>query len=124
MRKRLPWLAVAVVVAGAAGYLAWSHSRPAAFTPTPSGVTRANFERIEVGMTEAEVERILGGPPGVYTNRPDIQAQSGISFRRFWYGDEGNIVIEVGRDFDEPQSSPRRVRNKRFVPADDLRPAR
>jgi hypothetical protein len=27
------------------------------------GITRANFDRIEMGMTQVEVETLLGGPP-------------------------------------------------------------
>jgi hypothetical protein len=38
--------------------------------PRPSPVTRAVYERIKKGMTEAEVEEILGGPPGDYATRP------------------------------------------------------
>jgi len=33
----------------------------------PRSINRANFERIQVGMTETQVERILGGPAGDYT---------------------------------------------------------
>lgn len=38
----------------------------------PSGAVRARFERIEDGMTEKQVEELLGGPRGVYdqTRRP------------------------------------------------------
>ncbi|HET6424759.1 MAG TPA: outer membrane protein assembly factor BamE [Planctomycetaceae bacterium] len=32
----------------------------------PERVTKANFDRIEVGMTRAEVEAILGKPTGSY----------------------------------------------------------
>jgi hypothetical protein len=38
--------------------------------PYRSPVTRAAHERIEEGMTQAEVEAILGGPPGDYRTRP------------------------------------------------------
>src|SRR5947209_4405380 len=38
--------------------------------PRPSKVTRAAFERIEVGMNQKEVEAVLGGPPGDYRNAP------------------------------------------------------
>lgn len=31
--------------------------------PTLPGITRANFARIELGMTQAQTEAILGGPP-------------------------------------------------------------
>src|SRR5438874_7970559 len=66
-----------------------------------SGITQENFERIKEGMTEEEVEEILGGPPGTYTDRPIIVFESGVMFRRWWVGEEGIVTIEV--TFDEPQ---------------------
>jgi hypothetical protein len=41
-----------LVVAGAALYLLWPRS----------AINRENFEKVQVGMTLAEVEAILGGP--------------------------------------------------------------
>jgi hypothetical protein len=38
-------------------------------SPEPSLVTRENFDRIQVGMSRAEVEAILG-PPGDYRTGP------------------------------------------------------
>jgi hypothetical protein len=38
--------------------------------PRPSPVTVAAFDRIEMGMTQKEVETILGGPPGDYRTGP------------------------------------------------------
>jgi hypothetical protein len=38
-------------------------------------VNRMNFERIKLGMTQAEVEKILGGPPGDYRTQP-VKAES------------------------------------------------
>jgi hypothetical protein len=82
--------------------------------PTPrraSAITRENFDRIQVGMTKADVEAILGGPPGKYTDRPDPVDYHGISFRHWWIGDEAVITIEMwGGDAD------RRVYNKTFTP--------
>jgi hypothetical protein len=37
----------------------WSH-------PTETRISRENFDRIESGMTQADVERIFGRPPGDY----------------------------------------------------------
>jgi outer membrane protein assembly factor BamE (lipoprotein component of BamABCDE complex) len=34
-----------------------------AMLPPPPGVTKANFDRIQEGMTRAEVEEIFGKPP-------------------------------------------------------------
>jgi hypothetical protein len=73
-------------------------------------ITRENFDRIQEGMTEAEVQEILGGPDGYYTDRPVIVLVEGTMFRRRWVGDEGVVTIEL--TFDEP----RRVANKAFRP--------
>jgi hypothetical protein len=60
MRQRRPllllgaWLLALVGIAGGLLVLV----RP----PLP-GVTRANYERIQYGMTAAEVQSLLGGPP-------------------------------------------------------------
>jgi hypothetical protein len=70
--------------------------------PRSSKVTRAAFDRIEVGMTRAEAEAILGGPPGDYRTRPGGPAfegsGGGISWD-MWCGDEGEIWLacEGGR---------------------------
>jgi hypothetical protein len=37
-----------------------------ALWPTPPGISKANFARIKPGMSQAEVEATLGGPPGDY----------------------------------------------------------
>jgi hypothetical protein len=60
--------------------------------PTP-GITRANFERIEVGMTEHEVQQILGGPEGYYTDRPVLMPLGGGTAWRWWVGDESIIAV-------------------------------
>jgi hypothetical protein len=38
------------------------------------GVTQANYQRIQVGMTLQEVQSVLGGPPGNYSRYPDKEA--------------------------------------------------
>lgn len=82
--------------------------------PCP-GITRENFERIQKGMTEADVEEILGGPPGTYTDRRInfFIFRTGVSFRRWWLGDEGVITIVLTFDV------PRRVSSKKFDPMPD-----
>jgi hypothetical protein len=56
-RKLLVVLAgLAVLAVGA--FLLW---------PRPDRITRDYFQRIRIGMGRAEVEAILGGPPGDYT---------------------------------------------------------
>ena len=54
---------VLVIALGAVAFLFWPASRD-------SRVTRVNFERIQDGMTEAEVNTLLGGPPGEYRSEP------------------------------------------------------
>jgi hypothetical protein len=41
-----------------------------ALLPARPGVTRENFDRIEIGMTRAEVEAILGPPTDFFTGWP------------------------------------------------------
>jgi hypothetical protein len=57
-------LAVAVLTTGVLGavWLLW---------PEPP-ISPANFRRIELGMTQAEIEAIIGLPPGVYYGRPSV----------------------------------------------------
>jgi hypothetical protein len=66
MRKRkLRWaLAGLVILAGAVTFLAWL--RPM----SPAPVTLENYRRIKAGMSRAETEAILGGPPGDYSTGP------------------------------------------------------
>lgn len=79
-----------------------------AWWPTP-GVTKANFDRIEVGMTRAEVEAIFGGPPGAI-NTPrlclwgdgDDSASATIDF------DEAGRVAWMGWNQLDDRSSLRR----------------
>ena len=117
-KRRLATLIVVIVCLVFLPELIEQFRGRALFTPTSSGVIRASFDRIQKGMPEDEVEKLLGGPPGNYTNRPDPQAQHGISFRRYWYGDEGNIIIELTWD-DHVADTPRHVAHKLFVPARD-----
>jgi hypothetical protein len=81
-----------------------------------SGITKENFDRIRDGMTEAEVEEILGGPPGTYTDRLVVVPMEGTSFRRWWVGHEGVITILVTPD--EPPT----VCDKKFdtIPPESL----
>jgi len=62
MRRRtlLVVLAGLAVVVAAGVVVLW---------PRPERITRENFERIKEGMSQAEVEEILG-PPGDYTTEP------------------------------------------------------
>jgi hypothetical protein len=81
-RKLIPRLAVGMVALVGVGAFA--------FWPVPQRITRKNFDRIEIGMSRAEVEVIVG-PPGDYTTGPTHLANIGrrlvISF-----GDDGQLL--------------------------------
>jgi hypothetical protein len=68
-------------------------------------VNCAACERIEKGMTQTEVEEILGGPPGDYTTRPGgfLPLVFAVSMkpRKTWQGDECvvHVTFEDGRVF-------------------------
>jgi hypothetical protein len=92
MRKRW-WLIPLAVVLVVVGFLL-----PVLF-PSPSKVTGANCERIKEGMTRAEVDGILGGPPGDHRTRPPashpgrgIVMPDGVSLD-IWTGDDGEIWV-------------------------------
>jgi hypothetical protein len=75
--------------------------------PWRCSVSRANFERIKEGMTRAEVEAILGGPPGVYrtcsrgTAPERYTLVGGYSWGQtysVWSGDEVTVYVCFDRD--------------------------
>jgi hypothetical protein len=59
MRRRglIATIAVLVVLFVAVAFVLWPRTDP---------ITQENFDRIRAGMSRAEVEAILGGPPGDY----------------------------------------------------------
>jgi hypothetical protein len=61
------------------------------------GATRANFARVRIGMSDAEVELILG-PPGDYTTGPpagpDYPPGGAATHQRIWRTDEGLFWVE------------------------------
>jgi hypothetical protein len=42
--------------------------------------SKADCDRIEIGMTRAQVERVLGGPPGDYRTRDCITPDVGLYY--------------------------------------------
>jgi hypothetical protein len=61
-----------------------------------------NVGNIQAGMTQGEVETLLGGPPGVYPlhgeavpmlPQPSLTSQSGGATGRFWVGDYERISV-------------------------------
>jgi hypothetical protein len=77
--------------------------------PRPCPVTKGAFERLKEGMTQAEVEKVLGGPPGDYTTRPEHVSDVTIigsllpnldpisDTSLFWLGDEGKVTVGFSR---------------------------
>jgi hypothetical protein len=77
-----------------------------AFLPTRPGVTKENFDRIEVGMTRAEVEKIFGGQaPGIVHLWDLLPSQCG------WEDDETGDGATI--QFDENDC----VQAKRWLPS-------
>jgi hypothetical protein len=75
------------------------------FRRTPSAAVRARFDKIQNGMTEGQVEELLGGPRGVYdTTRPHstmttaVGTGPGSSHHSWWYFPDCDV--EVGFDAD------------------------
>jgi hypothetical protein len=72
-------------------------------TPPRPGITSANCARIRVGMRRAEVEAILGGPPGYYhggrlVSRREDPFESLYGTMPAWAGDEGTVYVRFSRD--------------------------
>jgi hypothetical protein len=73
-------------------------------------IDRAACDRVKPGMSEAEVEAVLGGPPGCYTGwrytaytamggtaMTNLLTPGGHHFRD-WQGNEGCIMVGFDRD--------------------------
>jgi hypothetical protein len=89
-KRRCGWLVGLTVLAGTAAL--WL-----SLVLGGDRITWRSFQRIQVGMTQKEVEAILGGPPGEY-------AVPKIGLTRFtppegeWWGAEAIIVIEFTKE--------------------------
>jgi hypothetical protein len=65
---------------------------------SPPAMDEASFDRIDVGMSEADVNSLLGGPAGDYTTTDVLQSpvrllgKDGTTAKQ-WAGNKGSIVI-------------------------------
>jgi hypothetical protein len=117
-RRRLLLVVLGAVGLLVGGLAAWLQ------LPRP-GVTRANYERIQEGMTLPEVAGILGGPPGNYSRFPDNEAglwaldwadpELGLQYFRgreacvgtelavaVWFNDQGRVRRKAAFEVPEP----------------------
>ena len=81
-------------------------------TDNGPGVTKANFDRIEEGMTEDDVTRILGRP--AYLSTPVSSPLPQTIRRAYWQGDgEKKVSVTfydegaMGRSWEAPRNLPR-----------------
>lgn len=98
MRRQTYWLfGTAIALAGLVVICACL-IRPA---PSRPGVTWANVKRIEVGMTQAQVEAIVGGPSPGWSYGPDpITDNSPPDYHAvmLWSATECDILVYFDRD--------------------------
>ncbi len=68
--------------------------------PRRPPVSKEHFLRIKEGMTPAEVEAIIGGPPGDYATCQYLPNVCGTPYDTFdsWIGDEGMIFVRFDKD--------------------------
>jgi hypothetical protein len=66
----------------------------------PHRINRESFEKIQVGMTQGEIEKLFGVPPGEYTTGPyrlDRWGGTGLLQNCFadmyWLADEGEVFV-------------------------------
>jgi hypothetical protein len=111
-KSRAFWLIVAAATATLVA-ASW------AFLFRGDGITQANYERIQEGMTQYEVETLLGGPPGNYALFTYSERPWGFVFGnwpalvdRFWIGENGCVKVTFNGGM---------VASKGFIPPDKCR---
>lgn len=86
-----------IIVVGAAvlliGTIGWRISTVAA--RRPPRINQESFNEILVGMTVAEVEAIIGGPPGDYTYGRRMAFNHHAIAVTTWTGDEAEIQLRL-----------------------------
>lgn len=87
-------LLLACTVAVAMIVLVWL-SRP--------GINKQNFDRIEIGMTRAEVEAIFGGPPSwkPVGNRAEWANDGAYDCATIDFDEDGQVMRTAWQDLDE-----------------------
>jgi hypothetical protein len=60
--------------------------------------SKSDCDRVLIGMTRAEVEHVLGGPPGDYRTRPSKPPLSWFAFGDEWQGDGGMVFVQFDED--------------------------
>lgn len=71
-----------------------------AITPGPPRPCRATFEQVQEGMTAADVEATVGGPPGYYGPGKDgedvFTMPRGLKWTMYesWVCDEGELLVK------------------------------
>jgi hypothetical protein len=93
MARRHYWIAGTLITL--AGFVALGAYlvRP---DPPKSGVIWANVERIEIGMTQAEVEAVVGRPPQTWTRGPtpiSENSPAGYHTVLLWSDTECDILV-------------------------------
>jgi hypothetical protein len=80
MKKRIATYGTLIAIVLA--FVAYSHFR--------TGVTRANYLRIDTNMTRAEITELLGGPTGKY---PSVSSTPNDGKCEWWGGNFGHIIL-------------------------------
>jgi hypothetical protein len=98
--NRYPYRCLAIIVLIACGVQFLIPARP-------GRISKANFDRIEIGMTEAEVEEILG-TGGYRSSHPDrkfpgtiyigVPGGGGYCREKYWDGGQGSIQLRFDGD--------------------------
>jgi hypothetical protein len=86
MRQKLGWIALVLVCLVIGAFLYFN-------LPDSDPICKANFDRIKKGMTEKEVENILGGP---CTHQPDTSIIHPGATPRVWSGKSCSITVYFG----------------------------
>ncbi len=100
-RKLLRWAVAGLALAGFGVFLLW---------PRPERVTRENFARIRKGLSETEVQAILG-PCHSFGSRPDGR------YARAWFSSEDPpewLVVSFDASGSVEQTSARRAKESRW----------